>query len=96
MSTNVREKLAQPTRSPRLWEHEDPHTRLSQAPWAWQPWPGSLVGTYHHGNEGADVALLHDEVEHRHHGVHPDTSPVVLAPLLFKFFLLTLLILFLF
>jgi hypothetical protein len=47
-----------------------------------------LVGaahTYHHGNEGTDVTLFHDKLEHRDHGVNFDTSFFLLAPFFFKF-----------
>ena len=43
---------------------------------------------HHHGDKGTDVALLHDELEHRHHGVHFDTPLLLPAPLLLKLFFL--------
>lgn len=52
--------------------------------------------THHHGDKGADVALLHDELEHRHHGVHFDTPLLLPAPLRFKLFFLIIVFLLLF
>lgn len=52
--------------------------------------------TYHHGNEGTDVTLFHNKLEHRDHGVNFHACFFFMAPFLFKFFFLILFFLFLF